>query len=402
MQAEAERGCWRVEGLPLRIDYSTPVVEDICALAVEGLTRLRRGGVEVGGILFGTRRGPEVQILAHRPLPCEHAHGPSFSLSDRDLEGLAELLEAALHDGALRGLEPVGWYHSHTRSEVCLTAEDLEFHGRYFPEPWQVAMVVRPAQFGPSRVGFFFREPDGSIQAEASYLEFPVRARRRAPPAAAAVGGGASLTPAASPAAPVPTVAPPVPAPSFALVEPRRPRKWLWVAGIVLAVLAAGYGLRTWWPLAAAPPSVTLRVLDLDGQLIIEWDRASQPVRKARRATFEILDGDQRQVVEMEGDRLREGSLTYARRTEKVDVRCRVEASGAAPVEEFIRFLGQPPPVRPAPDQAEVLRQRDELQQQVERLRAELALRNAQLRRLQPRATQPAQPPPSAPPAPLR
>lgn len=389
MEAEKQRGCWRVEGLPVRIDYSTAVVEDICALAVEGLTRLRRGGVEVGGILFGTRRGPHIEILAHRPLACEHAHGPSFSLSARDLEAMAKLLEGALHDGTLRGLEPVGWYHSHTRSEVCLTAEDLEFHGRYFPEPWQVAMVVRPAQFGPSRVGFFFREADGGIRAEASYLEFPVRARRQAPQAAPLVDNAAPAPAAGSPMASVAAAARPVPAPSFALVEPRRPRKWLWAAGIAVAALAAGYGLWTWWPLAAAPQSVTLRALDLDGQLIIEWDRASKPVQKARRATFEILDGGQRQVVEMEGERLREGSLTYARRSDKVDVRCRLEAPGAAPVEEFIRFLGQPPPARPAPDQAEVLRQRDELQQQVERMRAELALRNAQLRRLQERARQP-------------
>ncbi len=398
MHPESERRSWMVEGLPVRIDYSTAVVEGICALAVEGLSRLRRGGVEVGGILFGTRRGPQVQILAHRPLACEHAHGPSFSLSAKDLEGLGQLLVAALQDSALRGLQPVGWYHSHTRSEVCLTAEDLDFHGRYFPEPWQVAMVIRPAQFGPSRVGFFFREADGSIQAEASYLEFSARARRRvapAPPAPLSVPPMPSLVSGAMPAAAEETSSPP--APSFVLVEPRRPRKWLWLSVVLVAVLAVGYA---WWsrsPDASAPQALTLRLMDLDGQLIIEWDRTSRPVQRARRGTFEILDGAERQVVVMEGERLREGSLTYARRSERVDVRCRVEAPGAAPVEEFIRFLGQPPPARPAPDQAEVLRQRDELQQQVERMRAELALRNAQIRRLQQRSAQPAAPAPAVP-----
>jgi Tfp pilus assembly protein FimV len=137
--------------------------------------------------------------------------------------------------------------------------------------------------------------------------------------------------------------------------------------------------------------------MDLDGQLIIEWDRASRPIQRARRATFEIVDGAERQTIEMAGERLREGSLTYARRADRVDVWCRVELP-AASVEEFVRFIGQPPPTRPSFEQAETLRQRDELQQQVERLRAELALKDAQLRRLQQRASQPPASAPSAPP----
>ena len=94
----------------------------------------------------------------------------------------------------------------------------------------------------------------------------------------------------------------------------------------------------------------------------------------------------------MDGDRLREGSLTYARRSERVDVRFRVERPGSRPAEEFIRFLGQPPPAKPAVEHAETIRQRDELQAQVEKMRADLARRNAQIRRLQQRLNQPAKP----------
>ena len=36
----------------------------------------------------------------------------------------------------------MGWYHSHTRSEIFLSDADLEIHNRYFPEPWQVALVL--------------------------------------------------------------------------------------------------------------------------------------------------------------------------------------------------------------------------------------------------------------------
>ena len=65
----------------------------------------------------------------------------------------------------------MGWYHSHTRSEIFLSDADLEIHRRFFPEPWQVALVMKPHTFQPTRIGFFFREADGSVQAERSYRE---------------------------------------------------------------------------------------------------------------------------------------------------------------------------------------------------------------------------------------
>ncbi len=395
---DTERGSWMVQGHPVRIEYSSALIEEICTAAIEGLWRMRRGGVEVGGVLFGTHRGQQVHILAFRPMACEHACGPSFTVSEKDLRGLEELLEAARHDGTLRGLEPVGWYHSHTRSEIFLSAEDLDFYYRYFPEPWQVAMVIRPAQFGPSRVGFFFREADGSVRSEASYLEFSVKPRRRSappPPAERREGLPAGAAPApvltaGREAWPAPAETPePTPPPSFALVEHKSSPKWVWLLlALFMAVAAAGYGVRTYW----ARPSgqaLSLKVMDMDGQLLIEWDRTARPVQEARGAVFEILDGSERQVVEMDGERLREGSITYARRTDRVDVHFRVERPGAQPVHEFLRFLGQPPPVRPTVEHAEAIRQRDELQQQVEKMRADLARRNAQIRRLQQRVARP-------------
>jgi proteasome lid subunit RPN8/RPN11 len=387
-----------VQGFPVRIDYSATVVEDICALAVEGLSRLRRGGMEVGGILFGIHRGQHVQILTSRPLPCEHAYGPSFILSPQDHEDLEGVLTAARRDAALRGLEPVGWYHSHTRSEICLTEEDLELYHRHFPEPWQVAMVIRPAQFGPSRVGFFFREDDGGVRTEASYLEFSVRPRRRVAPvqpverrpeAASAAGGGDLPVPANGVEALRVAPSPP-PVPTFAQMAPPRSRTWIWwLVVLCMALAAAAYGTRDLWR-PSPVETLSLRVVDLDGQLIIEWDRTAVPIRQATRATCEILDGSERKSVEMGGERLREGSITYARVSDSVDVRLRVERPRAAPLEEYIRFLGQPPPAKPTPDQAETLRQRDELRLQVERMRAELARRNAQIRLLQQRRFTPA------------
>ena len=74
---------WTVDGRGPRIEYAVPVLEEICAEAVEGLYRFRHGGVEIGGVLFGEADNGLVRILAYRPLECEHAFGPRFVLRSR-------------------------------------------------------------------------------------------------------------------------------------------------------------------------------------------------------------------------------------------------------------------------------------------------------------------------------
>ena len=50
----------------------------------------------------------------------------------------------------------VGWYHTHPRMGVFLSSYDTWLHMHFFPEPWQVALVIEP--FGGSG-GFFIRQP---------------------------------------------------------------------------------------------------------------------------------------------------------------------------------------------------------------------------------------------------
>jgi len=102
----------------------------------------------------------------------------------------AELLAALSAEPG--GLSPVGWYHSHTRTEIFLSDADLEIHKQYFPEPWQVALVLKPHTFQPTRAGFFVREKDGAIYAKSSRREFVVEPWAGQPgPAAEAEGAGA-------------------------------------------------------------------------------------------------------------------------------------------------------------------------------------------------------------------
>lgn len=62
----------------------------------------------------------------------------------------------------------LGWYHTHPRMGVFFSAWDLWLHQNFFPEAWQVALVIEPHQ---SVGGFFIRKPDGTID-QRSYFGF--------------------------------------------------------------------------------------------------------------------------------------------------------------------------------------------------------------------------------------
>ena len=173
---------WSAPQCPFVIEYSRKALDDIRLAVVDAFFSLPRGGAEIGGILLGRIEDNRVLILDYAPIECEHAFGPAFTLSPADQTRLGEILRQS-HPA---GLRPVGWYHSHTRSEISLCEADLDIYKRYFPERGQVALVLRPSTLQPTQAGFFFREPDGSIHAEQSYQEFVVEALplQQVPPAA--------------------------------------------------------------------------------------------------------------------------------------------------------------------------------------------------------------------------
>ena len=159
--AESEVATWKAPQCPFTIEYSLRALDDIRLAVVDAFFSLPRGGAEIGGILLGRYSNQRLVIADYVALDCEHAFGPSFTLSPPDQDRLAELLASAEQNPDR--LRPVGWYHSHTRSEIFLTEADQDLHNRYFREPWQVALVLKPHTFHPTRAGFFFRETDGSI-----------------------------------------------------------------------------------------------------------------------------------------------------------------------------------------------------------------------------------------------
>ena len=184
-------GTWSAAASPLTIEYSLVVIEEIRHEVAEGFQKLSRGGIEVGGLLYGVREGHTVRIMAIRPVSCEHASGPAFRLSERDRAALHEQIRQDQTDPRLEDLVCLGWYVSHTRTDVMLTESDQEIFASFFAQPCQVTLVVRPSRGGNMRAGFFVWESSGRVNASQSYLEFSFpdrlaafdqRADRRADP----------------------------------------------------------------------------------------------------------------------------------------------------------------------------------------------------------------------------
>ena len=352
---------WHVPECPFAIESSARVLDDIRLAVMDAFFSLPRGGAEIGGILLGTFENARLVIAGYAALDCEHAYGPSFSLSPPDEARLEHLLST--HANLAGGVRPVGWYHSHTRSEIFLSDADLKIHQRFFPESWQVALVMKPHTFQPTRIGFFFREADGSVRANASYREeeldaLPVRQMPSGAPAAPpsndrpprgfrpepasepATLSAAVLEPApwplpeprSTPEPPAVTInagfpvpAPPaadVPVPKFLVANASSSRRWMVVGiGIVafLGTIGAAFQIRQMWlprvlaamrpgsavsapaPAAPAPapvpPPLGLNTIDREGQLQISWDRTSPSVQHARDALLEINEGGRKPTV---------------------------------------------------------------------------------------------------------
>ncbi|HJT89528.1 MAG TPA: hypothetical protein VJ732_16780, partial [Bryobacteraceae bacterium] len=272
---------WKPGGYALVIECAAAVLEQIRKLAVDGFNAFGHGGLEIGGVLYGSREGELVRIAGAAPIACEHARGPGFVLSAAD----EEQLRAQLRDGAPEpGLVPVGWFCSHTRSGIALSEADRDLYERFFGEPWQIALLVKPTRWGPARAGLFFREKDGVLRCESSSVEFEIEPRKEAlpePPAAIEEVDTTSVPPAAE--------AEVIAAPEALEPQPSRGRGWWWTGGAAAAALAA-FSVYAWTLRPPEPAGLGLHTYELAGQVRIEWDRHAAAIGRAAGGLLEIDD----------------------------------------------------------------------------------------------------------------
>ena len=175
-----EYAYWAIPGAAVAVTYSLPLFHEIDFAVNEGYRKIPRGGIEEGGLLFGVIDEKGTRIDAFRPIVCEHSSGPSFLLSDHDLEGMQAQMEACETDPELEGLHVVGWFLAHTRGPLTLTDREADLCDHYFAHPGMVTMLVKPERFQPTRFGFLVRGTDGSLPRDgaknAIILPLPGRA----------------------------------------------------------------------------------------------------------------------------------------------------------------------------------------------------------------------------------
>jgi proteasome lid subunit RPN8/RPN11 len=131
---------------------------------------------EVGGWLIGKWRVDKLTdkqyVVVEAILPAAHTrHGSAFLTFTQDSQVAMRItMEERYPDKEL-----VGWYHTHPRMGVFLSAYDTWLHRNFFPEQYQVALVVEPLSLTG---GFFIRELDGMLDPRHYYGFFELHNRK--------------------------------------------------------------------------------------------------------------------------------------------------------------------------------------------------------------------------------
>ncbi len=353
---------WKAPGHDLEIMTVETVLTQIRDFAVDGYLRLARGGIEVGGVLFGSHEGQQIKIKAWRPIACEHANGPSFQLSPKDESGFNRLLEEVNKETELMGLEPVGWFVSHTRSDISIRIEDGIFWEKYFPENWQIALVVKPSRFQPVQAGYFFRNGSQTpidpclqefVLPAAPVEKRPLREKREWTPAPPDVKHEIVQEPVESEmAVQAPSRTYREMAPTYEVpfvreeLRPRLNYRRLLatllsiVAGSLLGVVAR---LGFLYYSDTHQPNLGLSVSEENQELRVRWDKERIRGWKASTAEIRFREANGETVQTITSDALMLGACSYVRKSGDVQVQLKVFRDGKSPVVELARFLGPMP-----------------------------------------------------------
>lgn len=332
----------------LRIQYSRPAIEQIRRRAIDGLMALPRIGMGIGGLLLGVRRDGVVSLVNSIEIPCSHAGGPSFNLTDAEKKHVIALIAGAPASGV------VGLYLSKTRGAPTLDEFDAALFREFCPDAHQIALVIRPSTVVPVRAAFYLRDQAGRVVPE---IECDLDEWK---PAEGEMDEAESVTPfngepPVVPEARIPEPTPPPPPPPPEIVRPapvvtmpvrnappvapnRSQSVWIFAAAICLLLAAAAFLTRNFWH--PAPP-LTLSSTESNGKLMIRWN--ADAFRGIDRASLAINDGGNLQSLSLDRFQLNQGAYVYDKKSQ------RVTAKLSAGDKSAIVVWFAPEPKEPAP-----------------------------------------------------
>jgi hypothetical protein len=366
---------WSSSDKPIKIRLSLGAVERLNLAVKEGFKALPRRGLEVGGLLLGRRIPEKVPITVvedFEPIESEHRRGPSYLLSGKD----TDLLEKRLAVGADKpGMAVVGYWRSHTRPGLCLDDEDVAIIRRYFSDPSQLFLLIKPSATEKS-VGTFLFWEGGDIQREAPDHQFPFDLSQL-------LAGGLRIVNHTENSQIGHFAGAPEPklerrddtmdrgsVPGALSQSGRQPNirqitlspRWIWLSFAAAAVLIL-LGNTFLRHSASAPRATTqntagelsLRVEQDGSSLKLSWNRNSSPILNAFEGTLRVTDGNRSHVLELDKKQLTHGSFVYFRGSSDVNFELQVLTQGRV-ASESVRALfpasespatAGPPPAAP-------------------------------------------------------
>jgi hypothetical protein len=153
------------------VSFERRVTSGISLEVLTAFHRVPPQGNEAGGILLGDRSGDPILVADFEPVLCDHRLGPSYLLSDEDLEGLEESVEwfRASQSDDLRIL---GFYRSHIRADSSIDERDNELMRRFFAESGSLFLLLKPVREEVITAELFVWS-DGRLHAAGHPMLFP-------------------------------------------------------------------------------------------------------------------------------------------------------------------------------------------------------------------------------------
>jgi TonB family protein len=330
-------------------------------LSDEALLRIKSNPKsEIGGILWGRIIDNAVIIEDAQSIP---SNGALYNATPSD----ALNLEQAIRHNRPDGLELVGYFRSHIRDGLCLSAQDQDFITKYLRNPEYVFLLIRPYEMGIS-VGAFFFWQNGQLQTDGSDLEVPFLALEHHPAVKSESGDHGEKLRLSAPEQQQDRLIPPLHENAAADSSPERwipeqPRKspsrstkrpglvLICVACLIAIAGATGTVAYFAFPMlktrvlestspAAINPVFGLKVTrGTDGQLDLIWNRSVLERLRAQQASLTITDGSNSKRLTIDSAQLHSGTLTYFPSGSDIQFRLEITLNAGHSVAESVRVI---------------------------------------------------------------
>ena len=172
---------------------------------MRGFGVTRRRGTETGGVLLGKidrrEKSPRHPHSGFRGCTVRVCSGPSYVLSPADQQRFKEVV-AKWQPSLDKDVYAVGYFRSHTRDGFALDDRDAIVFREFFPDPLDVALLVKPFATRAATAGFFLKEK-GVLVTASTPMEFKFETRAGSP-----AGASIDSAPEIAPPKREPTAAP--------------------------------------------------------------------------------------------------------------------------------------------------------------------------------------------------